>query len=379
VSLPLAGKLPAWRSVAARLDLAASTGIRHAWRRLQRDRALGALTGTRRQEIARALWEDAARELDATMTDRGDGHLEIRRGTAVTSVRGQMVSLNSQASIELAADKPAVYALLSEAGLRVPEHLAFEARDTKGALAFLTRGAIPCLVKPARGSGGEGVTGEIRTHGELRRAVLAASRFARRLLIERQLPGEVFRLLVLDGRVVDVVRRLRPTITGDGRSSVEQLIFAEYDRRIRGDGDPGLKPFVVDLDCILSLKRAGIPLRFVPPAGAVVRLKTVTNYNRPEENHTVRTAIAPALKAEVASAAAVLGLRLAGVDVVSTTAALSLASSGGAIIDVNALPALHHHAHVADPGSATRVAVPILRALLEPPRPRRGRCEREGG
>jgi cyanophycin synthetase len=198
--------------------------------------------------------------------------------------------------------------------------------------------------------------------------MLAASRFVPQLLIERQLAGDVFRFLVLDGQILDVVRRLRPAIIGDGRSTVEELISAEYDRRIRGDGNPGLKPFAVDLDCIFSLRRAGIPLRSVPPRGSTVRLKTVTNYNRPEDNHTLRTAISPALSAEAVAAATILGLRLAGVDVVSPTPSASLAASGGAIIDVNALPALHHHAHVADADAAGRVAVPILRALLERPR-----------
>ena len=362
---PLALRIPARRSVAARLDLVRSTGLTHAWRRLRRDLALRGLTDERRQRLARVLWADAARELGATLTELGDGRLEIRRGSAVISLRGQTVSLNPRAAIELAADKAAAYALLVDARLPVPEHLAFEASDTRGARAFLARGPVPCVVKPARGRGGDGVTGEIRHPDELRRAVLAASRYSPRLLIERQLAGEVFRFLVLDGRVLDVVRRLPPAITGDGRSSVEELIFAEYDARIRGHASPGLKPFVADLDCILSLRRAGLSLQFVPPAGAIVELKTVTNFNRPQDNHTVRTAVSPALEAEVLRAAEVLGLRLAGVDLVTGTVAAPLSASGGAIIDVNEHPALHHHAHVADEKGATRVAVPILHALLE--------------
>jgi cyanophycin synthetase len=359
------GSLPTWRGVAARLDLLRSTGPRHAWRRLQHDRELRTLAESRRERVARSLWADAARELDATVRELAPGRLEIRRGTAVTTVAGEMVTLNSRAAIMLAADKPTAYRLLADSGLPIPEHLAFEARDKSAARSFLVRGPTPCIVKPARGKGGDGVTGEIRSEGELRRAVLAASRFAPELLIERQVAGDVFRLLVLDGQVLDIVQRLRPAVTGDGRSTVEELIFAEYDRRIRGEGNPGLKPFAVDLDCILLLERAGVPLQSVLPAGSTLRIKTVTNYNSPEDNHTLRTAISPALSAEVTAAAAALGLRLAGVDVVTRTPAAALATSGGAIIDVNELPALHHHAHVADTDGATRVAVPILRALLD--------------
>jgi len=293
--------LPTWRGVAARLDLLRSTGPRHAWHRLQQERALRVVVPSRRNLIAREVWSEAARELDASVTEIERGRFEIRRGATVAIVTGQTVALNSRSAMALAADKPTVYRLLADAGLPIPERLSFAANDLRAARVFLARDG-PCVVKPARGTGGDGVTGEIRSASELRRAALAASRFARQLLIESQVEGEVFRVLVLDGQLLDVVRRRRPAIRGDGRSTVEELIF-----------------------------------------------------------------VSPALASEVAAAAEVLGLRLAGVDVVTPTPAAALAASGGAIIDVNEAPGLHHHAHVAGVDGGTRVAVPILRALLDKP------------
>jgi len=70
------------------------------------------------------------------------------------------------------------------------------------------------------------------------------------------------------------------------------------------------------------------------------------------------------LAAEAAAAARVVGLRLAGVDVIAPTLDRSLAESGGVVLEVNCTPGLHHHYLVADREGATRVAVPILRALL---------------
>ena len=363
---PLRRKLPTWRGAVTRLDLLRSTGPRHAWRRLQRDRALEALAASRRTQVSRELWQDAAQELGATVTEPTPGRFEIRRGSTVARVVGQTAPLNTQAAKKVAADKPAVYSLLSEAGVAVPEHLAFDARDRQAAESFLARGPRPCVVKPARGTGGSGVTGEIHTASELRRAALAATRFAPRLLIERQIAGDVFRFLVLDGEVLDVVHRLPPTIVGDGTSTVEDLIFAEYERRIRADDNPGLKPFAVDLDCLFSLEHAGVALGDVLPAGSRVRVRTATNYNSPGDNRTLRASISVDVLAEVVAAVAALGLRLAGVDVVTQTLAAALPTSGGAIIDVNETPALHHHLHVANADGATRVAVPILRELLEP-------------
>ena len=351
---------PKWQSVATRVDLLRSTGPRHAWRRWERDRALRRLTAARRADLAHAIWSEAASELGAGVTEAAPGRLEIRRGDALVVVRGQDTSLNGREALALASDKPAAYRALAAAGVSVPDHLAFDLTGLRPARAFVVRGPLPCVVKPAVGSGGDGVTGGVRTSAELRRAALSASRFSKRLLVERQAAGDVFRLLVLDGEVLDVLRRLPPRVEGDGTSTVEELIFAEYDRRLGANGDAGLRPFAVDLDCLLALEGQGLSLRSVPSLGMVVPVKTVTNYNRPDENEVVGAAASGALKAEAVAAASALGLRLAGVDVVTPSPA-----RGGTVVDANAVPGLHHHGYVADGSTATRVAVPILRKLLE--------------
>jgi len=64
------------------------------------------------------------------------------------------------------------------------------------------------------------------------------------------------------------------------------------------------------------------------------------------------------------AAARAAGLRLAAVDVVSRSVGGALAE-GRVVVDLNPIPALHHHLHVANPSVTSRVAVPILRALLD--------------
>jgi cyanophycin synthetase len=106
----------------------------------------------------------------------------------------------------------------------------------------------------------------------------------------------------------------------------------------------------------------------VLPEGQTVAVKTVTSQNRISDNETVREPVAPELIEEARLAAAQVGVRLAGVDLITTDLSRSLKESGGVIIEVNGTPGLHYHYQVADQGNATRVAVPILRRLLEEPR-----------
>ena len=352
------------RQAAARLDLVRETGLRYATRRL-RDREAWELLDEGRRLAYERIWRDAAAELGADVEDLSHAFLEIRKGEAATRVWHQWVALDDAVTLRLALDKAIVHRLLAAASVPIPEHVEVDFRNGAAALEFLARAGAPCVVKPASGTGGGvGLTCGIERPLELRRAILRASRQDPRILLERQSPGPVYRLLFLDGELLDVVRRDPPRVVGDGRANVEELIARENRRRLHSRGEAGFEPLTIDLDSILTLERAGLRLSSVPRAGDAVAVKTTTNQNRVEDNETVGERPGDDLVAEASAAVAAVGLRLAGVDVVTTDLGRSLRASGGTVIEVNGTPGLHHHYHVADRANATRVAVPILRTLL---------------
>jgi cyanophycin synthetase len=171
-------------------------------------------------------------------------------------------------------------------------------------------------------------------------------------------------VLVLDGEILDLVRRDPPRVVGDGQSTIATLVAEESRRRLAAAGDAGLSPLHVDLDALITLERAGLTPRSVPGRGEAVVVKVVTQQNRNEENETVREPVSPALREEVARTAEVVGLRVAGVDLIARGLDRPLAESGGVVLEVNGEPGLHHHYHVADPQRATPVAVPLLERAL---------------
>jgi cyanophycin synthetase len=364
-SVELGGTAGAWRELTTRVELAAATGGRHALRRVSLD--VRHARGERRRQRAAVydMWSAAAGTVGAALVDLGDGFLEIRKGAAHTRVHDQTVSLNDEVAILLASDKTRLYRMLGDSGIAVPEHRVFEADVPSRAVEFLESHEGPCVLKPARSAHGWGVTTQLRRPNEVRRAARWAGRFDHVLLIERQYEGAVHRLLVVDGAVVDGVRRHPPRVKGDGRSTIAELVEAEYEQRLRARDhggapsrfDPVTPPFVLDLDCLLTLRSQGLSPRSVPDAGDVVTVKTVTNQNSPADNETLATI--PEDLADLAVAAAwATGLVLAGIDLV--------APDGGSpvVIDVNAHPGLWHHYRVADPSRATDVAARILRVLL---------------
>jgi cyanophycin synthetase len=269
-------------------------------------------------------------------------------------------------TLRLALDKPVVHRLLHDASVPVPEHLEWSFADYEPALEFVAAAQGPCVIKAASGTGGgEGTTAGVDSPARLMRARLRAGRFGARLLIERQVPGPVYRLLFLDGELIDVIRHVPPRLIGDGRASVEGLIEAENERRLQGAGEAGLSLLDVGLDTIFTLERQGLRLASVIPAGEEIAVQTVTNDNRIEDTATIRDGLHPELVDASRRAALAVGLRLAGVDVITPDASQPLERTGGVVAEVNGTPGIHHHYHVADRANATPVAVPILLKALD--------------
>ena len=354
----------AGRELAVRLDLVRATGLRYPLHRAREDRALarlvqrGGLTSRYRK-----IWGEAARELGADVVELDGGFIELRRDSARTRVWNHWVPLDDIVTARLALDKTLVHRLLSSSSLPVPAHLEFDATDAARAIAFLESADSPCVVKPVGASGGGGTTSGITRRADLVRAAARAGRLGGRVLIERQARGDVYRLLLLDGELLDVVRRRPPTVTGDGRSTIAALVAVENRRRL---AEGGMIPLLrLDLDSAFALGARGLRLSSVPSAGDRVSVKTVVSQNAPEDNETVEGDVSPTLARDAARAAGAVGLRLAGVDVITPSTAASLSEAGGVVLEVNGTPGLHYHYEVRNRERATPVAVPILRKLLE--------------
>jgi cyanophycin synthetase len=353
------------RELGVRLDILRSTGVRYARQRRREEALLTALASDPGKSAYRVIWQRAADEVGAELRVIHGEFFELSAGDRRTRVWRHWVPLDDAVTLRFALDKTAVHDVLSRAGLPLPEHEEWDASKLNGAVEFLERSSTPCVVKPTGGASGSGATTGVRTRDQLLRARLRAARLSRRLLIERQAEGDMYRLLFMDGELVDTVRRRPPRVTGDGRSTIRELIAAENATRL-DPAHPVSQPILrVDLDCLFTLEAAGLSLESVLSAGQTIPVKTVTSQNRMKDNETVREPIASELVAEAREAAAQVGVRLAGVDLITPDLSRCLKESGGVIIEVNGTPGLHYHYQVADEANATPVAVPILRRLLE--------------
>jgi cyanophycin synthetase len=332
----------------------------HRVRRHVRELLPGLAAG--RAAVYREIWESAAARAGATTQLVTGGFLEICRGDAVTTVRENLVQLDDPVTLAMAGDRAVAGDRLTGIGLPVPEHLSFDCSRIEPALAFLrTHGR--CVVKPARDTGaGAGVTCDVRTTEEFVRAALTAVRYSPDLVIERQLSGTEHRLLVLDGEVVGAIRRLPPSVVGDGRSTLTQLLMAENQRRVDAGGRRGLYLLDFSLDAAITLRRQGLRPTSVLPEGTRAVVAGAANTGGAADCESEQAP--PALAADAVRAVGALGLRWASVEVSCEDATRGLVAGGGGIIEVNSTPGVSYHYQVSDPATVQPVAESVLAVLL---------------
>jgi cyanophycin synthetase len=309
------------------------------------------------------IWREAASDLGAAYRPLGSGFAEVTRGGARARVVDNTCPIDDPVTLAIASDRRLTYKLLAENGLAIPRYAEFAFDEMDRAVAFMESEGRECVVKPSRGTaGGRGVTTGIRRRSHLVLAAAAAAVYGGELLIEEQLEGENYRLLYLDGVLLDAFVRKPPTVVADGRSTIARLVrLANLDRLRQGSGLSQVL-LTVDQDMRRTLEKQGLSLRSVPAAGTVVTLKAVVNENRGADNTTATHLLCDSIIDDGARAAGALQVRLAGIDVVTRDPGVPLEESGGAILEVNTTPGFYYHYHKRD--GAFPVAVHVLEKLL---------------
>jgi len=318
----------------------------------------------RRRRYYHDLWTSSARAVGASAEDLGNGFQRIERSGAATYVSDTLVMLDSALALKIAGDKPLTHRILSRHGFPLVRFVEYDLSRMEKARRFIRDLRKQVVVKPAAsGYAGRGVTTGVFSSASLRKASVRATAFRPRLLVEEQIEGDTIRLLYLDGKFLDAVRRRPPSVVGDGTHTIRGLVRMENSRRLGGE-IVALHPLELDLDAKLFLAAAGRTLREVPEGGRPVVVKRIANQNSDRDNDSVRSLVHPSVVELGAKACRVLDLQLAAVDLITPDVSRPLPEVGGVVGEVNTTPALHHHYFLSNRDEVVPVATLILDFLL---------------
>lgn len=281
-------------------------------------------------------------------TDRGIPHIRLNDGNLVQLGYGSRqrriwtAETESTSAIAegIASDKDLTKSLLKSCGVPIPEgrivnspEEAWEAAQDIG---------LPVVVKPSDGNHGRGVTLDLRRQKYVEAAYHVAEPEGSDVMVEKFIPGDEHRLLVVGGHVVAAARGEVVSITGDGHSTVAQLINTQLNCDPRRGYEEQFPLEIIDIEkqvsVQLELQRQDVAGDTVIEAGRQIVV---------QRNGNVAVDCTDEVHPEVAYiaslAAKVVGLDIAGIDLVAQDISKPLHAQGGAIVEVNAGPGLLMH------------------------------------
>jgi len=295
----------------------------------------------------------AMRLNDGNLVQLGYGIKQRRIWTAETD----QTSAIAQA---ISSDKELTKTLLQSCGVPVPEgRIVNSAADAWEAAESI---GLPVVIKPLDGNHGRGVSTNLKSAADIEAAFLLAEQESSDVIVERFILGNEHRLLIIGGKLVAAARGEEASVVADGKSSILELINSQLnsDPRRGSSEDCPLNLILIDESddprvVLLELARQGYTTESIPLAGEKILIQRNGNVA-----FDVTDLVHPTVAAAASLAARIVGLDIAGVDLVVEDISKPLKEQGGAIVEVNAGPGLLMHLKPAD-GPAR----PVGRAIVD--------------
>jgi cyanophycin synthetase len=303
-------------------------------------------------------------------------HLETRDllqfgyGKYQQRVQASLTSRSNVLAVELACDKESTNQLLSSMGVPVPRGVVvYSLSELEGAIEQL--GGFPVVMKPLDGNHGRGITLDIQSWQQAAVAYDRARDISKGVIVEHYYRGRDHRILVVNHKVVAVAERVPAHVVGNGQDTIGALVHQENRDPRRGEGhDNLLTQIKLDRTAEEMLTRQGYTLETVLPSGEICYLRATANLStggiaidRTHEIHPENVWMAERV-------ARIIGLDIAGIDVVTSDISKPLREEDGVIVEVNAAPGLRMH-FAPNHGMERNVAAPILSMLFPPGTPSR--------
>jgi cyanophycin synthetase len=298
--------------------------------------------------------------------------VQLGYGVHQKRIQATLSSFSGILAVELACDKEGTKTILKDGGIPVPRGTVIQYLDELPA-AIEEVGGFPIVIKPLDGNHGRGISIDVKNQQEAEEAydLASAASKTRSVIVERYYKGSDHRILVINGKVAAVAERIPAHVVGDGRSTIEELIEITNRDPNRGDGHANvLTKITIDKTALNVLGKQGYELTSILPQGAIAYLRATANLStggiavdRTEEIHPENVWIAQRV-------AKLIGLDIAGIDVVTDDIRKPLKEVDGVIVEVNAAPGFRMHV-APSRGLPRNIAAPVIDMLFPPGTPSR--------
>ncbi len=315
----------------------------------------------------------AARERDIPWLRLNEYSLiQLGHGRYQKRIQATITSETHYISVELASDKEATNKILADLGLPVPSQRMVY--DGQNAVRAAERIGYPVVVKPLNANHGRGISVGLDNAEDVTEAFTLAqenNRDSRAVIIESYIQGLDHRMLVVNGKLVAVSKRVPGHVVGDGAQTVEALIEEVNSDPRRGVGhEKVLTRIELDAKATEHLDEKGYTKDTVPPAGEVVFLRSTANLSTGGTAIDVTDIVHPDNRDMAIRAVKAIGLDIGGVDFLSADISRSHKENGAGICEINAAPGFRMHVAPSE-GKPRNVADAVMEMLFPDKAPSR--------
>ncbi len=269
--------------------------------------------------------------------------VQLGYGMNQKRINSTITDYTSNIAVDIACDKSLTKKILKNAAVPVSEGSVitneFELEDAIHEIDF------PIVIKPLNGNHGTGVTTNIKTFAEAMTAFRVAKKISEEVIVEKFYRGEDYRILVIDYKYSAAARRIPAKVTGDGVSTIQSLIEKTNRNPQRGNGhEKILTKIKIDDQTRETLRKQGLTLDSIPPAGKTIFVKQTANLSTGGTSEDVTEFIHPDIIKMAERIARSIGLDICGIDMVLSDICKPLKESG-VVLEVNAAPGFRMHTH----------------------------------
>jgi cyanophycin synthetase len=295
--------------------------------------------------------------------------IQFGHGRFQQRIQATVTSRTPHIAVELASDKEETNRILANLGLPVPRQRLVQSADD--AVSAAEKIGYPVVVKPYNANHGRGITVHLTSAEQVRTAFDVAREHSRSVIVESFIAGEDHRMLVINGELVAVAKRVPGHVVGDGVHTIEQLVELVNQDPRRGVGhEKVLTRLEFDHQAEVLLSRKGYTRDSVPAPGERVFLRSTGNLSTGGTATDLTDLVHPDNIEMAVRAVKAIGLDVGGVDFLSSDVTESYKEVGGAICEVNAAPGFRMHMAPSE-GRARDVGGAVMDMLFPPGTPSR--------
>ena len=290
--------------------------------------------------------------------------VQLGLGKNLRRIQATLSDYTSSIAVEIAQDKDDTKRVLGNIGLPVPK--GDVARTIDRALEIIEEIGYPVILKPLDASHGRGISNRIDNETALQEAWDDAREFGNRIVVEQYAQGRDHRVLVVNGKMVACAERVPARVIGDGKSTIAQLVERENRDPRRGIGHTKtLTRLPTDGRTVAFIRQQGLTMDSVPVKDQEVCLRGTANLSTGGTSIDRTDEMHPDNITACEMAAGIIGLDIAGIDVLTKDISVPFRENDAVIIEVNAGPGIRMHTHPTE-GTPRNVAAPIIDMLYPP-------------